>query len=64
MAVRVLEEKIYDGTLRYIEAYGISTDTKPTENVINGSTFIEVDTSKVYFFNEDASVWEQVGGDD
>ena len=62
MAVRVLEEKIYDGTLRYIEASGLSTDTKPTENVMNGSIFTEVDTGKVYFFNEEGttgSKWEE-----
>ena len=59
MAVRILEEKIYDGTLRYIEATGLSTDTKPTENVMNGSIFAEVDTGKVYFFNEDGATDEQ-----
>ena len=32
-----------------VDLLGLSTDTKPTD-VPNGSTFIEVDTSKYYIF--------------
>lgn len=39
---------------RYI---GLSTDAKPTENVPNGSRFIEMDTSVVYCYDESASNW-------
>ena len=28
---------------------GLSTDTKPTENLATGSFFLEVDTSKAFF---------------
>lgn len=38
-----------------------STDTKPT-NCINGSTCIEVDTGKLYIFDESASAWTEIGG--
>lgn len=37
--------------------YGTSSETKPTENIVNGSTFQEVDTGNFYFFNEDSSTW-------
>lgn len=39
---------------------GLSTDTKPTsgEKVVDGSTFLEVDTSKVYVWYKDQ--WYEV----
>lgn len=42
---------------RYIEASGRSTESKPTEGVITGSIFVEVDTGKVFFFDETGSAW-------
>ena len=41
----------------YVEIAGLSTDSKPTENIATGSIFVEVDTGKVYFFNAAASTW-------
>ena len=38
--------------------YGLSTDTKPI-NQPNGSIWIEIDTSKVYFWNEEGNKWEE-----
>jgi hypothetical protein len=38
---------------------GRSTDEKPTENVVNGTPFIEMDTGKVYFFDEENAQWEE-----
>lgn len=35
----------------------LSTDTKPTVGVVNGSVIIEMDTSKIYFFDADGSQW-------
>ncbi len=58
--VRILTERAFteDGK-RYIESAGLSTDTKP-DNVVTGSSFIEVDTSKVYIYNEDAQEWAEL----
>lgn len=42
------------------EFRGLSTDTKPTENVGNGSVFFEMNTSKKYMFNEENSTWIEV----
>ena len=36
---------------------GLSTDTKPTEGVITGDVFIEVDTGNVYFYSSTNSSW-------
>lgn len=37
--------------------YGLSTDSKPTSGVGNGSIFVEINTGKVFFFNADGSAW-------
>ena len=34
------------------EFRGLSTDEKPIERVGNGSVFIEIDTGKVFIFDE------------
>ena len=34
-----------------------STDTKPTVGVNNGDFGIEIDTSKIYFFDADDQQW-------
>ena len=43
------------------EFYGLSTDTKPTAMIANGSIFIEIDTADAYFFDEEHAVWLKVG---
>lgn len=43
-----------------IEAACLSTDTKPTTGVANGSKCIEMDTGKKYMFNEEDSEWEEL----
>lgn len=39
------------------EFVGLSTDTKPVDNVRNGSTFVEMDTQKFYVFDEENALW-------
>lgn len=39
---------------------GLSTDTKPTEKVGNGSTFLEIDTSKLFAFDEANKQWREI----
>lgn len=42
------------------EIAGLSTDSKPaTEDVGNGSIFIAMDTSTVYFYDEANSQWRE-----
>lgn len=60
--LRIIDEKIMSGGKRLIEAYGLSTDIKPTTDVMQGSVFIEIDTSNAYFFNEASSSWVKAGG--
>lgn len=43
--ITTINEKTY-------EFRGLSTDEKPIERVGNGSVFIEIDTGKVFIFDE------------
>ena len=43
-----------------IEAACLSTDDKPTTGIANGSTCIEIDTGKIYMFNEAGSAWVEL----
>lgn len=43
-----------------IELRGLSTDTKPIENIGNGSFFFEIDTSKAFVFNEEEKEWLEI----
>ena len=42
---------------KYNEFAGTSLDTKPTIGIGTGSIFIEVDTGKVFFYNEEGNTW-------
>ncbi len=46
----------------YIEAAGLSTDTKPIGTIITGSLFMEADTGDVYVFDEESGDWTKIGG--
>lgn len=51
-----------NGEVSSFELRGLSTDEKPTEindNLIaNGSIFVEIDTQKIYFFDEENQEWK------
>ena len=42
-----------------VTACGLSTDSKPTEGIANGSMYLEMDTKKVYLFDEANATWRQ-----
>ena len=43
-----------------IEAACLSTDTKPTDGIANGSLCLEMNTGKIYAFNESGSTWVEL----
>lgn len=45
-----------DTTMHSLELRGLSTDTKP-EDVPNGSSFLEMDTGKVFMFDANSVLW-------
>lgn len=50
-AIYIGEEKIL------VEAACLSTDSKPTAGIANGSLCLEMDTGKIFAFNEAGSTW-------
>lgn len=41
---------------------GLSTDTKPVGvNVGNGSSFIEIDTGKIFLYDAEGEEWNEIG---
>ena len=50
-----------------VDLIGLSTDTKPTSSVNgitlkNGSTFLAMDTSQVFMYDEQNHTWYEIGG--
>ena len=43
-----------------IEAVCLSTDSKPTTGIANGSICIEMNTGKIFMFNEAGSAWVEL----
>ena len=54
----ILEPDSGGSDVFYVEGKCVSSDQKPTD-VANGSTLLEMDTSKVYMFDVDASTWRE-----
>ena len=56
-------KKTEEGTIVTGELRGLSTDTKPTEingqTIGNGSIFIEIDTGKIFFYDETSETWKE-----
>jgi hypothetical protein len=58
------ERIIKDGSIALVELAGLSTDEKPTEmgttKIENGSTFIEMDTGKIFLYDEENEEWQEI----
>jgi hypothetical protein len=53
---------VKDDTKKELDFMGLSDDTKPTVSfqgleVTNGSTFFEMDTQNVYFYDKESENW-------
>lgn len=55
----IVPEELYGDQL-LVTIYGNSNDTKPTENIKNGSVFIETDTLNAFMFDETNTAWRQL----
>lgn len=60
---REIEERQFDLNKKYIEWYGLSTETKPTSGIVTGSFALELDTMDAYFFDETSMTWIKAGGE-
>ena len=54
---RIIEERLVDDDKMFIVAFGKSGTTMPSGNLATGSTAIEIDTGKAYFYDEATSDW-------
>lgn len=43
-----------------VEAVCLSTDSKPTAGIANGSIVIEMNTGKIYMYNEAGTTWVEL----
>ena len=58
--ITIASTKDLSATSRIRTYYGLSTDTKPTNEGENGSVWWEIDTGKCYIYNEANSTWVEV----
>jgi hypothetical protein len=42
----------------YHDVRCLSTDEKPTQDIRNGSTLVEIDTGETYLFDAEAGIWD------
>ena len=59
MAIRCIEERIFEGDKTLVKFAGLSTESKPTGNFVNGSVFVCVDDGSEFMYNETAGEWHQ-----
>lgn len=59
--MRIGDAKLTSDGYMLATFYGTSLEDKPTDKIAMGSTFIEVDTGKVFLYNETASSWVEQG---
>ena len=58
MAVTVCDRKIISTDKTWYKYAGLSTDTKPTQETMQGgSEFVEMDTAKLYLWDDENGVW-------
>lgn len=60
--ITIMETKKIFNNKQLVDIACLSTDTKPTTGIMNGSMLIEVNTGKLYVFDESASAWNEIGG--
>lgn len=53
-AIAITDEK------NLVQASCLSTDIKPTTGIANGSTCIEINTGKIFMFDEDGAKWDEL----
>ena len=66
--MRILYERLITDNKKYIEAAGLSTDTKPTTGIVTGSIFWERDASTgawtAYMYEETSGKWTDREGNE
>ena len=59
--IRAVVERTFVSGKKYVELFGLSTDSKPVTGIITGSKFTEVNNGDVYLFDETGDgTWTKV----
>lgn len=62
--ITITKTEKYDNNKILVELRGLSTDEKPTEMsdkvIQNGSTFIEIDTGKIFMYDLENEQWKEM----
>lgn len=66
--ITVIENNYVGNKICRFSLVGMSEDEKPTgifqeRRIQNGSSFLEMDTGKLYFYNAEKESWIEFGGD-
>ena len=59
--VREISKKLQNDDVNIYEFAGLSTDSKPKDNVGTGSLFLEVNTGDIYAYDESSTgTWTKI----
>lgn len=61
--VTIMNAGIVKEGRQLLDLAGLSTDDKTTDGVLNGSSFLELDTQQVSFYDQENDTWIPVGGE-
>lgn len=59
MAIRVIEKRAFEGTKTLCRFAGLSTDSMPVGDFVNGTSYVCVDNGAEYMYNETTKEWNQ-----
>lgn len=59
MAIRCIEKKAFEGNKTLCTFAGLSTDSKPTGDFVNGTKYVCIDNGAEFMYNETAKEWNQ-----
>ena len=59
--IRTLERRAFTNDKLFCKFAGNSSDSKPVDGIVTGSSFLEVDTGIEFLFDEDVSAWVAQG---
>ena len=60
--VTIMNAGIVKEGRQLLDLAGLSTDDKTKDGVLNGSSFLELDTQQVSFYDQENDAWIPVGG--
>ena len=60
--ITVIKQEQFTQEKDLVHVECLSTDTKPTAGIVNGSLCLELDTGDFYYFDGTDDTWKKIGG--